>query len=135
MDFCFKTKTPGERQRLLAAFEQFVRDHQLPAPVAQAADLALEEHLTNILTHGYQDAAEHEISIRLGIMQGELKLEMSDDARPFNPLSQPPPDLTLPLEERPLGGLGVHMILKLMTRVAYARVNNRNTFTMWRKIE
>jgi anti-sigma regulatory factor (Ser/Thr protein kinase) len=134
LNFRFNTQAPGERQRLLAAFERFVTDHQLPAPVAQAADLALEEHLTNLLTHGHQAAAEHEIEIRLSIEAGELKLEVSDDATPFDPRSHPPPDLTLPLEERPIGGLGIHMILKLMTRVAYARVDGRNTFTMWRKL-
>lgn len=134
MDFCFKTKTAGERQRLLAAFESFVGEHGVPAPVAQAADLALEEHLTNILTHGYEDTAEHEISIRLAIAGGELSIEVSDDARPFDPLSHPPPDLSLPLEERPIGGLGIHLIRKLMTRVAYARRDNRNVLTMWRSL-
>ena len=60
------TNRPTERKRLLQALQSFAAEHRLPVNVLQAADLALEEHLTNVFNYAYADTTVHEIRVRLG---------------------------------------------------------------------
>ena len=121
---------PAEKQKMLQALQAFARDHRLPQKVLQAADLALEEHLTNVMKYGFDDAQPREILVRLEIIDGEFQIEVEDDGKPFNPLEHPEPDLNLPLSERPLGGLGIHLIRKFMDELGYRREGGRNVFQM-----
>ena len=125
---------PEEKQRLLSALEEFSQEHHLPPAVAQAADLALEEHVTNVMAYTYEDAAPHEIRIRLGVEHECLLIEVEDDGRAYDPLARPPVDTSLPLEEKPIGGLGVHLIRSLMDQVEYRREGERNILRMKKKI-
>lgn len=90
------------------------------------AGLAIEELATNCLKYGYDDTAEHRIAVRVELDDRELRLCVEDDGRPFNPLDQPPPDVTLPAEVRPMGGLGLHLLRRLFDRIEYRRVGRRN---------
>jgi anti-sigma regulatory factor (Ser/Thr protein kinase) len=128
------TNQPEERQRLAALLETFAREHHLPRPVLQAADLALEEHLTNVMSYGYTGAGRREILVRLEVKDGWLLVEVSDDGKEFNPLEQPPVDLSLPLEQRPIGGLGVHLMRQCMDDLAYERVAGRNVLRMKKRV-
>src|SRR5688572_19821347 len=85
--------------------EQFAATHEVPVRKLHELQLALEEHLTNILRYGYDDDLEHHIQIGIKLTIGELRIEVQDDGRAFNPLTHPAPDLSLPLAERPIGGL------------------------------
>ena len=126
---------PGETQRLFPALEQFATEHALPAKAVQAADLALEEHVTNVLNHGYTDGAVHEISVRFSCIDRVFEIQVEDDGRPFNPLEQPEVDTSIPLEERPVGGLGVHLMRKFMDALEYQRVGERNVLRMTKRLE
>ena len=66
------TNQPKEKQRLLEALRAFARDNQISDQVLQAADLALEEHLTNVMNYGYEDTKPHEILVRLEIVNRRL---------------------------------------------------------------
>ena len=60
-----------------------------------------------------------------------MTVEIADDGRPFNPLEDTPTaDTTSPMDERPIGGLGVHLVRTLMSDVRYRRENDRNRLTM-----
>jgi anti-sigma regulatory factor (Ser/Thr protein kinase) len=120
LEFLFKSKTPGEKARLLSAFEAFARENHLPKASLRAADLAIEEHLTNILSY----------AVNFQILGGELVIEIIDDGRAFNPTTYPKPNLNIPAEQREIGGLGIHMILQSMDSVSYERSNNRNLLRM-----
>jgi serine/threonine-protein kinase RsbW len=130
LEFLFKSKAAGEKARLLAAFEAFARKNKLSDPVHKAADLALEEHLTNILSYGFSDTAEHVIELHIHIADASLVIEASDDGRPFDPTKYPEPDLTVPADKRKIGGLGIHMIRQAMDSVEYNRANGRNILRM-----
>ena len=82
---------PTEKQKLLRALQQFAHDHQVPAKALQAADLSLEEHLTNVMKYGFEDTQVHEIQVRLEIVNGDLQIEVEDDGKAFNPLEYPHP--------------------------------------------
>jgi anti-sigma regulatory factor (Ser/Thr protein kinase) len=129
------TNRPEERRRLLRALEVFAAEHRLPAKVLQAADLALEEHLTNVLHYAYADAALHEIRVRLSCDERAFLVEVEDDGQAFNPLDAPPVDTYVPLEERPVGGLGIHLMRKFMDTLDYRREGGRNILRMTKRLE
>jgi serine/threonine-protein kinase RsbW len=80
--------------------------------------LAVDEAVTNIVVHGYGDqVGTIEIAVR---REGDaLVVYLHDQAAPFDPHAVPPPDLSLPLEKRPIGGMGVHMMKQLVDRVIH----------------
>ncbi len=105
-----------------------------PEAVRNAFDLALEEWLTNIISHAFTDQREHFIVVRLNMTPGEARVEVEDDGREFNPLTHPPVDTGVPLEQRSVGGLGLHMIKKLMDVVEYRRTEGRNILTLRKRV-
>jgi serine/threonine-protein kinase RsbW len=127
--------TPGDqgRRRLVAALESFAQREQVPAPAVQAIDLALEEHLTNIATHGAQGVGA-EILVRLMIAAECLVAEVEDSGPPFNPLDRPEVDVGVPLEQRSIGGLGIHLTRKMTDEQSYRREGGRNIFRMSKRL-
>lgn len=134
MEFHFKSKAPGEKARLLGAFEAFANGNNLSDAERQAADLAIEEHLTNILSYGFSDSAEHIIKLNVNIEGGALVIEISDDGRAFDPTKYPEPDLSVPAEKRKIGGLGIHMIRQAMDSLEYKRLGDRNILRLRKQL-
>jgi anti-sigma regulatory factor (Ser/Thr protein kinase) len=120
----------SEIGRVSELAERFGAENELADDDVMAINLVLDELLANIIDHGFDDDAEHKIRVTITVEGGELSLEVDDDGRPFDPLQAPPPDLELPIEERPIGGLGIHIVRSLMTTVEYRRRNGRNVLTM-----
>jgi anti-sigma regulatory factor (Ser/Thr protein kinase) len=125
---------PREKQKVVQALEQFGRDHQLPAAVVQAADLALEEHLTNLMNYGFADNREHQIKVRFS-MASHFIIEVEDDGPPFNPLQLPAVDTTMPLERRPIGGLGIHLMRRFMDEIEYHSEGGKNVLRMRKRLQ
>jgi serine/threonine-protein kinase RsbW len=94
------------------------------------SELALEEILANIISYGYADDREHEITVSLDAQPGEVRVDVEDDGRPFNPLESPEPYTGDSLEDRPVGGLGIHLVRALMDGLEYRRQGDRNLLTM-----
>ena len=120
----------SEVTTLYEKIEAFGQDQHIPDNVIAAMNLALEEILTNIISYGYQDTREHEIFLRLTLEEESLVAEIEDDGAPFNPLDAPDPDVTLPIEERPIGGLGIHLTKKMMDKITYAQQNGKNVLRL-----
>ena len=120
----------SELGRFNQSLIEFGGRHGLAPNVVHDLNLALEEILTNIISHGYTDNREHEIKVRLSAQPGEIKAEVEDDGQPFNPLEAPEPDTTQPLEERTVGGLGIHLVRKLMDGLEYKRQEGKNKLVM-----
>ena len=97
-------------------------------------NLAIEELATNILKYGYDDTAAHEILLRLEIDSGTLLLVLEDDGHEFDPLAAPEPDVNLPAEERLPGGLGIHLVRKMVDEIHYQRLDGRNRLTVKLKL-
>jgi len=90
-------------------------------------NLVLDELLTNIVSYAYADRQSHDILLRLRVEPGRLTAVLSDDGRPFNPLAEAPVAiLDGPIEDRPIGGLGIHFMRTLMDEVAYQRTDGHN---------
>jgi anti-sigma regulatory factor (Ser/Thr protein kinase) len=124
----------AEIERLSQVVTEFAELHQWSANLLLEVNLALEEIVSNIISYSYADDNEHEIMLRLSFKEGEVTAEVEDDGRPFNPLAVAEPDTSKPIEERPIGGLGIHLVRKLMTELAYRRQQGRNLLVMKKSV-
>ena len=107
-----------------------VDERLAPLPVSPkrkyAVRLALDELLSNVIRYAYDDAAGHRIGIQLETAT-PFHLTIADDGKPFDPLADaPPPVLDGPVEDRPVGGLGLHILKKMGLQLAYRREAGRN---------
>jgi anti-sigma regulatory factor (Ser/Thr protein kinase) len=98
--------------------------------VRNAFDLSLEEWVTNVISYGYEDRTPHWITLRFFVDGTSARVEVEDDGRPFDPLSCPPVDIAASLDERGIGGLGIHLIRRLMDSVEHRRVDGRNLLVL-----
>ena len=117
----------GEAQRWLESYQ--------PAPqVLNLVLLAIEELLVNCIDYGYDDSDEHTIVIELSIDEQNLIMTVIDDGHPFDPLNAPAPDLSLQVQDRPVGGLGIHLLRQLADHVAYQRRDGTNRITLTKRL-
>jgi anti-sigma regulatory factor (Ser/Thr protein kinase) len=98
-------------------------------------NLALDEVVTNVIRYAHEDdGQEHPIVVRLALESGVVTAEVEDDGRAFNPLEAAAPNLDASIDERPIGGLGIHLVRSVMTSVEYRRQDGRNVLTMKKKL-
>jgi anti-sigma regulatory factor (Ser/Thr protein kinase) len=126
--------SPEEPRRVRDILDSFAARHQIAPKILHAIEVAVEEHLTNVISYAYDDPEEHQIQLRISLKETVLELQIVDDGKPFNPLDHPLPDTHLPLEEKPLGGLGILLIRKMMDHLAYTRAGKKNVFTLRKRI-
>jgi len=124
----------SELQRLASEVERFAQSQRIPDADVHALSLALDEVITNTISYGYDDQGAHEIRVRLTLAHGRLSAEVEDDGRPFDPLTTPQPDLTSAVEDRPVGGLGIHLVRSLMEQVDYRRESGKNHLIMSKRL-
>jgi serine/threonine-protein kinase RsbW len=116
----------SEISRMTAALEAFCEEHAIAEDDMFNVNLVLDEAVINVIVHGYEDSDEHEINVRLSLDHSVLTIALDDDGIPYNPLDAPEPRFDLPIEQRRIGGLGVHIMKTLARSVEYRRENGRN---------
>lgn len=124
----------GEIARLSALIEAFGEKHGLAPAAIYHIRLAFDEFLTNIISYGFSDGEPHKIAASIDLDGDTLAAEIIDDGIAFNPLDRPSPDTTKSVEEREIGGLGIHFIRRLMDKVEYCRADGRNHLKMIKKL-
>src|SRR5882672_3968772 len=120
----------GELQRTSHEVTELLESEGLDPHFVRTVNLGLEEAVTNVLKYGYDDEGEHQIEITLRLTASELQMVVADDGHAFNPLEQPEPDTSKPLEDREPGGLGIHFLRKLFDEVQYRRDAAKNFLTL-----
>jgi anti-sigma regulatory factor (Ser/Thr protein kinase) len=89
-----------------------------------------EEVLTNVAKHAFEPAVAPAVELRVSFTQASALLEFRDEGRAFDPLAEPPPDLELAPEDRPLGGLGLTLVRALVDEVRYERQGATNVLRL-----
>lgn len=106
----------------LAEIRRFVREEAKALGAGEEAicdlELAVDEAACNIICHGYERRGGT-IEVRVERNGDRLTVRLCDEAPPFDPTLHPPPDVTLPLEERPLGGLGIFLMRQSVDEMVY----------------
>jgi serine/threonine-protein kinase RsbW len=103
------------------------REANLPESRMGELDLLIEEVLMNIARYAYPEDAPGIVTVSYSIpLPGELALEVGDQGVEFDPLTASPPDLTLDLAQRPIGGLGILLLQSFAKSLTYRREQGWN---------
>jgi serine/threonine-protein kinase RsbW len=128
---------PGEAGQLpnaLGFLQGFWEEAELPAALGFTFELALEEVFLNVALHGADGSRVPSVVLELTACDTEVVLVVTDDARPFDPLTLATPDTTAALEDRTIGGLGVHLVRQMMDTVTYSHEAGRNRLRMTKNL-
>lgn len=120
---------------LVEKIEEMAERWGLSMPLTMNVNLVIEEAISNIIFYAFNDDLKHEISISLLLSGSRLTIIFEDEGIPFDPTSAPIPDINLPADERPVGGLGIFLISKIMDEVMYKREPGKNILTTNKKIQ
>lgn len=124
-----------ELTTLVDMIETLTKKWDLSTSVSMNLNLVLEEAITNIIFHAYTDEEQHEINIDISINEDHLVIKFIDDGIEFNPTKNIATDISLSVEEREIGGLGILFIQKFMDSVEYVRNMNKNILTLHKIIK
>ncbi|MBR4500208.1 MAG: SpoIIE family protein phosphatase [Paludibacteraceae bacterium] len=113
----------------------------IPDELNMPVNLALEEAVSNVMLYAYPDVKNGQVLVEfvrscidINKPQEQIVFIISDGGTPFDPTQQPPADISLSLEDRAIGGLGIHLVLQLMDEVLYERVDEKNVLTLIKRI-
>ena len=121
----------NEIERIQAAVSILSKAENWPPELLYQIELVLEEIGTNIIKYGQDGERETEIQITLTSDSKSLTMEIVDTGKPFDPFADaPPPDLLSDIPDRPIGGLGVYIVRKLMDEASYRREDGMNKVTL-----
>ncbi len=93
-------------------------------------NICLDELFTNIVSYGFTDDLEHMIRFTINVDNNVLTLNIEDEGIPFNPLEKKDPEIPADLIDVRIGGLGIHIVRKLMDDISYKRKHGKNKLTM-----
>ena len=127
------TKNISDLTMLVTKLEKFFEENNISS-ISMPMTLILEELYTNTITHGASDRRDIFIEVNLGIDKNELVMTYKDNGIPFNVLELPDPDLTASIENREVGGLGVHYVKTLTDSVEYEYLEKQNVLKMKKKL-
>ena len=119
-----------ELDKITESIEAFAEEEEWPPELLFRINLVVEELVLNIMDYGHDDN-EHEIEIALTSAADAVTINITDEGHAFDPLTDAPEaDTTGPVENRSIGGLGVHLAREMMDEMAYRRENGRNFLTL-----
>ena len=128
------TNDINELNRLEPFLEKFFDQNNLDQALLSSVDLALEEALANVIMYAYPEGEKGDVTLSTHVKGNTIYMKISDMGIPFNPLEQKEADLDVPLKERQIGGLGIHLIKEIMDEVAYAYEEGMNVLRMSKQI-
>jgi serine/threonine-protein kinase RsbW len=126
-DYCFELKSKlSELNTLCRHLEDCGNDMELPQKCLFEINLGLDELFTNIIAYGFEDDSEHQIKFSLAKDKETLVVQVEDDGIPFNPLEAADHEVSPDLDSINIGGLGIHLVKKMMDAIDYQRVKGKN---------
>jgi serine/threonine-protein kinase RsbW len=126
---------PEEAPRISRRVEYFLHEEQIDDSTINKILLCVDELVTNIVGHAYGDDEEHAVLLECRVLDDKVELELRDDGQPFDPTKQSRPDVKLTLDDRKVGGLGIHLVTTLMDKVTYRREGDFNVLTVTKMLE
>ncbi len=136
-DLLRETLTLKNDPRQVVSLSSFIKDVtarlELEPKMAGEVRLAVEEAVVNVMDYAYPAGKEGEVTVEVRADGRRLKFVISDSGVVFDPTETGKVDTTLSAEDRPIGGLGIHLVRQLMDSINYERVDGKNILTL-RKI-
>ena len=107
---------------------------EIDMALAMSLNLAMEEAVVNVMDYAYPAGTEGEVNIEAIADETQLHFIISDSGKPFDPTAKEEVDTTLSAEERPIGGLGIHLIRQHMDDISYERRDDKNILRLSKNI-
>ena len=123
-------KSRAERRNSLS--NQFANGFDMATTMQ--INLAIEEAVVNVMNYAYPEGTKGDITIETKANKAELSFVISDTGKPFDPTAKAEVDITLSAEDRSIGGLGIHLIRKIMDHINYERIDGHNILTLIKKL-
>ncbi len=124
----------NEIPRVSDLIESVMQGHHFPNEDILDTQLAVEEVVTNVIVHGYGEAGgEILVSLSYDAKAGAMEIRVEDSAEPFDPLSLPEPDISLGIDDRKIGGLGIFLTRQVMDEIRYRYEGNKNVLILTKK--
>jgi len=117
---------PGGVGEVNAAFASFAEARALPAEVRRSLNVAIDDLLANVLSYGGTGRDPCSVTVEVELDHERVTVTITDNGPPFDPFERSAPDTTLSVEERPIGGLGIHLIKQLVGNMTYKRDGDKN---------
>ncbi|MBQ9656659.1 MAG: ATP-binding protein [Prevotella sp.] len=114
--------------------DSFAEEAGLDMSVSMSLNLALEEAVVNVMSYAYPAGTKGDVSIEAVAAEGETVFTIRDSGTPFDPTSKEAVDTNLGVEERPIGGLGIHLVRQIMDHVSYSYTEGQNVLTLTKKL-
>jgi serine/threonine-protein kinase RsbW len=125
---------PGEVARVNSAFAEFADAHALPASVRRSMHVVLDELLNNAIAYGFAGRGGGEVTVEAELRADRVCVTLTDDGQPFDPFGMAAPDTGLSVEQRRIGGLGIHLVRRMMDEVSYHRRADRNVVVLGKRL-
>ena len=117
------------------AISDLAQRHALPEDLTTPLRLALDELITNVVEHGFDRHAlgERYLALRLDAIGDTLQATIEDNGIPFDPTIATGADPGGELDDRPIGGLGLHLVRRSIDSMHYRRNGDRNLLTITKR--
>lgn len=116
--------------------ENFLNRVNAPTPFIMKMNVVMDEVFSNIAKYGFPEGEPSKVRISVSINENDqFSLIFVDKGIPYDPLAKEDPDISLSAEERPIGGLGIYIIKKIMDEMLYQRDNDKNVLTLKKKLK
>jgi PAS domain S-box-containing protein len=115
-------------------FFEFALQNDIPAGDRQKVSIVLDELLNNVVNYAFQDEEEHEIEVEIEYSGERLVITITDEGIPFNPFQREKPDISADVDDREIGGLGIHLVRSVMDEYDYQRHINKNVVRLVKMI-
>jgi len=123
-----------EIPRIGERLEEFGKACGLAPDDVASVNLAIDELVSNVINYAFDDGKVHQIQLTVTVEGDLLTLSIDDEGKAFNPLEVPMPDLDQPIEQRPVGGLGIFLVKSIADTLAYRREDGHNILTLTRTL-
>ena len=124
------TNDVQEVPRLNVFVDEVCEDMGCDMETTMRMNLAIEEAVVNVIDYAYPSGTVGSIDIKVTIYDNHMEFVISDSGTPFDPTKKEDVDISLHVEERRIGGLGIHLVRQLMDKINYERKDGRNILTL-----
>lgn len=133
MPSALKLRVPNQIEELtgiIDALEDYLSAMGIGAGPIARLSLITDELFNNTVSYGFPEGGDHEICLEVSVGPENISFIITDDGLPFNPLEKEPPDTSAGLDERSIGGLGLHLVRNIASQVSYQRQEGHNILTV-----
>ena len=102
--------------------------------IEMSLNLAIEEAVVNVMEYAYPEGTKGDVNIEVTADKSFIQFVITDSGTPFDPTAKEDVDTTLPAEQRPIGGLGIHLVRTIMDTINYEYANGKNILTLKKKL-